>query len=217
MPGFFLIVSIASIVSIIGLVGFIIWLRDFIISVRTGKEDSPAIKSWWQIAKGVDVLLIIGLLFRAFVMQPFVVDGNSMEPNFHDQEYLLVNQVSYKFREPQRNETIVFRFPKNPSEDYIKRIIGLPGETVEIKEGQVYINGVSLNQNYLAPDEETFILNGLNESRVTLGNNEYFVMGDNRKHSSDSRDWGVLPKKNIIGRAWLTVYPWQYKGMVKNP
>ena len=216
-PGLFLIISIASIITILGLVGFGLWLYDFITSVKEEKKESTLLKSWWQIAKGIDILLILGLLFRAFVLQPFMVDGNSMEPNFHDQEYLLVNQMTYRLRTPERGETIIFQFPKNPSEDYIKRIIGLPGETVEITEGKILINNQLLAESYLSEDEQTIANGGLTDFKEQLGLDEYFVMGDNRGHSSDSREWGAVPRKNIIGRAWLVVYPWQYRGLVKNP
>lgn len=216
-PGLFLIASIATIITVLGLVGFGLWLYNFIISIKEEKKESAALKSWWQIVKGIDILLILGLLFRFFILQPFVVDGNSMEPNFHDQEYLLVNQLTYRLRPPERGETIIFRFPKNPQEDYIKRIIGLPGETVEIADGQILINSQLLDEKYLTADEQTIANGGLTPFEKILGSDEYFVMGDNRTHSSDSREWGAVPKKNIIGRAWLVVYPWQYHGFIKNP
>jgi len=213
-PGFFLIASIGGIITILGLSGLGLWIRDFVTSIRTGEKESTAIKSWWQIAKGVDILLILGLLFRAFVLQPFIVDGNSMEPNFHNNEYLLVNQMTYRLRAPERGETIIFRFPKDPQEDYIKRIIGLPEEKIDIFDGKVYINNSLLDEKYLSPDEQTTV-SDINFSR-TLNADEYFVMGDNREHSSDSREWGPMPKKNIIGRAWLDVYPFKDYGLIKN-
>lgn len=216
-PGLFLIISIASIITVLGLAGLGLWLHNFLSSVKEEKREPAVLKSWWQIVKGVDVLLVLGLLFRAFVLQPFMVDGNSMEPNFHDREYLLVNQMTYRLRAPGRGETIIFRFPKNPSEDYIKRIVGLPGETIEITDNEVLINGQRLDEQYLNADEQTVANTGISPFEKTLANDEYFVMGDNRSHSSDSREWGTVPKKNIIGRAWLIVYPWQYHGLVKNP
>jgi signal peptidase I len=213
-PGLILIVFIGGILAILGIVGFGLWLWEMISSVKERPKSAElALKSWWQIAKGIDILLILGLLFRFFVLQPFVVDGNSMEPNYHDKEYLLVNQLTYRLRAPERGETIIFRYPKDPQEDFIKRIVGLPGETLEIDHGQVYINDLLLEENYINVEEA---LSG-QLSKITLKNDEYFVMGDNRNHSSDSRDWGALPRKNIIGRAWLNVYPLRYWGLVKNP
>jgi len=213
-PGVILIIFIGAILATLGLVGFGLWLWEMIASIKEQpKRAQLALKSWWQIAKGIDVLLILGLLFRFLVLQPFLVDGNSMEPNFHDKEYLLVNQLTYRIRAPQRGETIVFRYPKDPQEDFIKRIVGLPRETLEIGGGQVLINGQLLQEDYINSDEALL----REQSQITLGNDEYFVLGDNRNHSSDSRDWGILPRKNIIGRAWLVVYPFRYWGLVKNP
>lgn len=138
-----------------------------------------------------------------------------MEPNFHNREYLLVNQMSYRIRAPQRGEVIIFKFPLNPKEDYIKRIIGLPGETIKVENGNVYINNTILPEDYLSPDQKT--TSTQDQEGITLNKNEYYVMGDNRDNSSDSRTWGILPKKNIIGRAWLIMYPWSNRGLVKNP
>ncbi len=215
-PGFLLILFIGLVLSILGLVGLGLWLWQMIVNIKGGsKKAELALKNWWQIAKGIDVLLIVGLLFRFLVLEPFVVEGNSMEPNFHDHEYLLVNQLTYRIRAPERGETIIFQYPKDPKEDFIKRIIGLPGEKVEIKNGQVFINDHLLEEKYLNLAEGS-VSSTSGESFLVLGNDEYFVMGDNRNHSSDSRDWGSLPRKNIIGRAWLDVYPFRYWGLVKN-
>lgn len=218
-PGFFLIISIAIILSVVGLVGFGLWLWEVITSLKDKPTPAKqALKSWFQIVKGVDVLLILGLLFRAFVLQPFMVDGNSMEPNYHDKEYLLVSRLSYHVRQPQRGEVIIFRFPREPQYDYIKRIIALPGEEVTIKEGKIYVNGQFLDEKYLSPEEQTIANGSLTETfQKTLAIDEYFVLGDNRSHSSDSREWGAVPKANIIGRAWFVVYPIKNFGLVKKP
>lgn len=161
-----------------------------------------------------NALFIIGalalvLLIRSFVFQPFLVRGDSMVPNFHGGDYLVVDEMTYRFlREPARGEVIVFRFPGDETQKYIKRVIGLPGETIEIQEGKVYIssNGehLLLEEPYLGNENETagFV-------KLTLQDSEYFVMGDNRKFSSDSRRWGTLPRNEIIGRAVLRVFPFQ--------
>lgn len=163
----------------------------------------------FEVVKIVVVVLAIILPVRYFLMQPFFVDGASMEPNFEDNQYLIIDELSYRLREPARGEVIVFRYPVVPSQFYIKRIIGLPGETVEVADGIVKIYnkehplGFVLDEsNYLAPSISTY-----NETKQTLGENEYFVMGDNRSASYDSRRWGVLPGDNIIGRAWLRAWP----------
>lgn len=156
-------------------------------------------------AKIMIVALLIVLPIRAFVFQPFLVRGASMEPNFHNGDYLIVDEVSYRFRDPERGEVIVFRFPNDPSQRYIKRVIGLPGETVEVKDGKVIVNDGKakvLREEYLPKNLETS-----GQDQMSLGENEYFVMGDNRQFSSDSRSWGSLPEQYIIGRALLRVFP----------
>lgn len=216
-PGLILFVFIGSVISILGLAGLILWFWDFLGEIKGAPRKSSALKNWLQIAKGIDTLLVLGLIFRAFVLQPFVVDGNSMEPNYHNQEYLLVNMMTYRFYSPQRGDVIIFQSPKNPVEDYIKRIIALPEEKVEITNEEIYINGQILVEDYLPQDQITSIELSASPFQKILGKDEFFVMGDNRQHSSDSREWGPVPKKNIIGRAWLVVYPIQDAGLVKNP
>ncbi len=216
-PGLVLILFIGLTLAILGLIGLGFWFWG-IVDVKEGpKKADVALKNWWQIAKGIDVLLIIGLLFRFFVLQPFVVEGNSMEPNYHNNEYLLVNQVTYRLRAPERGETIIFRYPKDPSEDFIKRIVGLPGEKVTIANSRVLINNQPLDEKYINSSEGSQNVSSGERLEITLSNTEYFVMGDNRNHSSDSRDWGPLDRKYIIGRAWLDVYPFKYWGLVNNP
>lgn len=150
--------------------------------------------------------LAIIVPIRLFVAEPFIVSGASMEPTFDTGEYLVVDRLSYHFEDPQRGEVIIFRYPKDPSKYFIKRIVGLPGETVDITDGQVtiknksYPQGFELDQSYIRfPREDS--------GEMTLGADEYFVMGDNRAASSDSRAWGALPRDNIIGRAFLRLFP----------
>ncbi|MDD5551719.1 MAG: signal peptidase I [Candidatus Pacebacteria bacterium] len=152
--------------------------------------------------------LAIVIPVRYFLFQPFIVSGSSMEPNFKQGEYLLIDELSFRFRAPERGEVVVFRYPKNPSYFYIKRIIGLPGETVEIQNSKLKI------YNYNFPEGKVFnepYIKGSTEDdlKITLDKNEYFVLGDNREHSSDSRVFGPVSKKNIIGRGWIAVYPSQ--------
>ena len=163
----------------------------------------------WETIKIVIISLAIILPIRYYFIQPFFVRGASMEPNFDSGQYLVVNEMSYRFGEPKRGEVIVFKYPLNPSQYYIKRIIGLPGETIEIKDGKVYIynsqfpEGKALDESaYLPPDTKT-----PGNLKITLGKKEYFVLGDNRWASSDSRQWGALPEENIIGRVWLRAWP----------
>ncbi|MCL5410655.1 MAG: signal peptidase I [Patescibacteria group bacterium] len=188
-------------------------------------EDNPAkdfLYFLFDLIKTGLVVFIIAFSLRYFAVQPFVVDGESMMPNFVNNEYILAEKVSYLTGEPKRGDVVVFRYPGNPSISYIKRIIGLPGETVTIANNSVkitskdYQNGTTLNESYipkttltLIPDTDSGTL------QKTLGNDEYFVLGDNRQHSSDSREWGVLPRANIIGRTWLTILPTDKFGIQK--
>jgi signal peptidase I len=164
---------------------------------------------FWELIKVFLLAMAIIVPIRYFLVQPFFVRGASMEPSFQDGEYLVVDELSYRLREPRRGEVIVFRFPNNPSQFFIKRIVGLPGEQVSIREGRVtifndrYPTGVVLNEaEYLADNVRT---GGV--VSVTLGPDQYFVLGDNRPASSDSRTWGLLAEEEIIGRAWIRAFP----------
>ncbi len=141
-------------------------------------------------------------IIYGFIAQPFLVQGASMEPNFSNGDYLLVDEITYKFKAPARGEVIVFKNPRNESEFYIKRVIGLPGEKVDIKNNKVFINGVELEEKYLP---EGLKFNG--DSSFNLNYDEYFVMGDNRPQSYDSRSWGPLKQNEIIGAARLRFLP----------
>lgn len=129
-----------------------------------------------------------------------------MEPNFLDGEYLIVDEISYYFQEPRRGEVIVFKFPNDPSQYYIKRVIGLPGEKIKVQEQKVFVGDgnkmVELNENYLT--NRVFISGNF---EFKLGPDEFFVLGDNRRASYDSRQWGALPEKNIVGRVLVRVWP----------
>ncbi|RJQ14572.1 signal peptidase I [Candidatus Parcubacteria bacterium] len=164
--------------------------------------------AFWETIKIVVVALIIIIPMRAYVVQPFFVSGASMEPTFNNGDYLIVDEISYRFREPSRDEVVVFRFPQDPDQFYIKRIIGLPNEMVEIRDGDVYIyneehpEGFVADQNFF--QKVGFTFGNLN---VKLGSEEYFVLGDNRGASSDSRRWGPLKRDLIVGRVWLRALP----------
>ena len=160
----------------------------------------------WEVGKIVSIALLIVIPIRYFLFQPFIVKGASMEPNFQHNDYLIVDQLSYRFREPERGEVIVFSRPEAFGRRYIKRIIGLPGEIAEIRDGQVIIfNGQKekiLDERYFLPETQT-----PGEIRIDLAENEFFVLGDNRLASSDSRQWGALSKEYIIGRALFRAWP----------
>jgi signal peptidase I len=161
----------------------------------------------------VVIALSIFLVIYLFLMQPHQVSGLSMFPNFHDKEYILTDKVSYKFGDPKRGDVVVFRAPQaaNCPEgtgcDFIKRVIGLPGEQVQIIDHHYYINGQLLVENYIASDVITNPGAYIENQTIVLGANEYFVSGDNRPHSSDSRAWGPIRKDEIIGRGFFRYWP----------
>lgn len=162
----------------------------------------------FETLKIVVLALAIVLPIRYFIFQPFIVKGQSMEPNFQQGNYLIIDEISYRFQDPARGQIVVFKYPYNPSQRYIKRIIGLPGETVEIKGAKVYIfnregQETILEENAYLPETDITLGN----LRLTLAEDEFFVMGDNRPASSDSRSWGVLPGKNIIGKVIFRLLP----------
>lgn len=165
----------------------------------------------WEVAKIVIIALVIVIPIRYFLFQPFFVKGQSMEPNFENGDYLIVDELSYRLRSPQRGEIIVFKYPNNPSDRYIKRIIGLPGETVEIKDGKIVIIDKEGQQTL---DESKYLSSTVfttgftsGNSAITLEAGEYLVLGDNRPVSSDSRFWGALPREDIVGRVIFRAWP----------
>ena len=162
---------------------------------------------FWETAKVIIIALVIVVPIRYFVFQPFFVKGQSMDPSFENGDYLIVDEISYLFLAPKRGEVIVFKYPKNPSQRYIKRIIGLPGETIEVKNGQVIVSDKEGSRtldesDYLPLGTQTF-----KDIQITLGKDEYFVLGDNRLASSDSRSWGALGKEFIVGRVFVRAWP----------
>ena len=166
-----------------------------------------------DLGKTAAIVFVIAFLLRYFAVQPYIVDGESMMPTYQNREYLLAEKISYLIGEPKRGDVVVFNYPKNPRINYIKRIIGLPNETVKIENSVVTIvnaqnpKGFVLTEEYLPPNYKTLTSASDGTFEKKLANDEYFVMGDNREHSSDSREWGVLPKNLIVGRSWVTLLP----------
>ena len=160
-----------------------------------------------ELLKFALLAFVIVLPIRLFIAQPFIVSGASMETTFFTNQYLIVDQLTYHFEEPKRGDVIVFRYPKDPSKFFIKRIIGIPGDTVTVDGTTVTLatdthpEGVTLDEPYI------HAMNNPSTLSETLGDGEYFVMGDNRDESSDSRIWGILPRDNIVGRAFLRLFP----------
>ncbi len=161
-----------------------------------------------ELIKVVALAGVTIFLVRYFLFKPFYVKGASMEPNFHDKEYLIIDELSYRFHDPVRGDVIVFRPPENTKEYFLKRIIALPGEHVKISEGRVIIynaehpEGVVVDETYLPDDVLT-----LGEVNKVLAADEFFVMGDNRPNSYDSRRFGAIERSSIVGRAWVRGWP----------
>jgi len=160
-----------------------------------------------ELVETVLLTLVIFFMIR-FAIENYRIEGYSMEPNFHDGQFLLVNKIQYLLAPPQRGDVIIFRYPLNPKKNFIKRVIGLPGETVEIRAGKVFVDGERINEEY------PFNFADYDYGPITVGEDEYFVLGDNRPESSDSHSWGLLPTKDLIGKAWVSYWPPDEWGVV---
>ena len=157
---------------------------------------------------GLILLAVVIFLLLQVVMPRFEVVGSSMEPTLHDGQRLLVNKALYFFREPEAGEVVVFQPPDNRRADYIKRIIALPGDVVEVKMGAVYVNGSPLDEPYIK-DQPSYTL-----TPKEIPENSYFVLGDNRNNSNDSHKGWTVPRQNIVGKAWLSIWPPSQWGLI---
>ncbi|MEK7227432.1 MAG: signal peptidase I [Patescibacteria group bacterium] len=169
-------------------------------------EEKKTSNFWKELGKLLFLALIIVIPFRLYVAQPFIVDGASMDPTFRNGQYLIVDEVTYHFKAPERGSVLIFKYPLNPKKYYIKRVIGLPTEIISVKDGEVTIVN-ALNPEGIRLDEPYVKLEKKESLNYTLGQGEYFVMGDNRIASSDSRVWGPVPEQNIIGRPIIRFFP----------
>lgn len=195
---------------------------------NTGSDREPLAYRMFGQGVGSVVLFVVEIVqifviaaaiiipVRYFLIQPFIVKGASMEPNFYDSEYLIIDEVTYRFREIERGEIVVFRPPNEASQHYIKRVIGLPGETIEVKDGGIFIynkefpNGTMLREDYIENYTQ-------GHQRVVLGLDEYYLLGDNRDHSLDSRKIGPIKKSAIVGRVWIRGLPFDRIGTFPIP
>jgi len=192
-------------------------MADDLNDVSTQEHPTPAPSLGRRLVRGLrDILetvlpaLLIALLINVFIGQATRVEGQSMEPNLHTDQRLVVEKVSYHFHGPQRFDIVVIRMPEQNDELLIKRVVGLPGETVEIHDGQVYINGQPLDEPFITADTRPG-----RSQKVLVPPLHVFVMGDNRNHSNDSRSFGPVPIENIVGRAWLSYWPPEEVGLVR--
>ncbi len=169
-------------------------------NIPTNKE------SFWELVRFTILAIIIVIPIRVFIAQPFVVSGSSMVPTFHNGEYLIVDEISYRVGEPKRSDVVIFRYPNDTKKFFIKRVIGLPNETVDINGSTITITN-SENKNGMVLSEPYVGSVSNNNTHFELKEDEYFVMGDNRMQSSDSRYWGAVKRDLIVGRAFLRLLP----------
>jgi signal peptidase I len=180
-------------------------VADNIVKKEVEKEKFDK-KSFWELARFALLALTIVIPIRIYIAQPFIVSGSSMVPTFEDGQYLIIDEISYRLENPQRDDVVVFRYPNDTKKFFIKRIIGLPNETVDIKGNEITItskdhpNGLKLDQSYIKNDTNS-------NTHFELKDGEYFVLGDNRSASSDSRYWGAVPKRLLIGKVFLRLLP----------
>lgn len=171
---------------------------------NNNKENDK--NSFWELIKYALVAAVIVIPFRVFIAQPYIVSGSSMDPTFKDGDYLIVDQLSKRFQKPQRGDVVIIRYPKDPSKFFIKRIVGFPNEKLEIKNGQVTVYN-EFNEEGLLIDEPYVSYKKVENFSIILDQSEYFVMGDNRAGSSDSRIWGPLPEDHIVGQPIIRLFP----------
>jgi len=178
-------------------------------------EFQKVVAFFWDTVKLAIIALLIVLPIRYFVIQPFFVLGASMEPTYYNHEYLIVDEISYRFNSPKRGDVIVFKYPEDISQFFIKRVIGLPGERVVVSGGEVTVynsentEGIMLKEPYIPEYVKTF-----GDIDIALEANEFFVLGDNRTASLDSRRFGALKKEYIIGKAWIRGWPIDRAGIL---
>lgn len=172
------------------------------------KASSPQESTWKELLRFAFITALIVIPIRLFIAQPFLVSGGSMDPTFADGQYLIVDELSYRFNPPERGDVVIFRFPFNQRKFLIKRVIGLPGETVKIENGVVTIKNSAMPDGFtLAEPFVSFPKTDDRSGSLQLKADEYFVMGDNRGASVDSRIWGALKKEHIIGKPFLRLFP----------
>lgn len=176
-------------------------------SQRVNAANTVSIPRLRGLRKTVEILLLVTLVisFMRLPLQNFHIQGHSMEPTFHDQEYVAVNKAAYLFQPPARSDIIVFHYPADPQEDYIKRIIAIPGDVISVIDQTVIVDGVQLDETYVSKENQGNPFPSF--TKRIVGPNEYFVMGDNRAASSDSRQWGFVPRQNIVGRVMVIYWP----------
>lgn len=171
--------------------------------IKEGRSKGKKKASFFgEVLESIAIAVVLAFVIRVFLFQPFYIPSSSMEPTLKPGDRIIVNKFMYRFKEPERGDIIVFKYPLDPKRDFIKRLIGLPGETIEIKDSVLYVNGKKV--------EQPFLPKGLrygDYGPVEIPEGNYFMMGDNRNNSEDSREWGMLPEENIVGEAMVIYWP----------
>jgi signal peptidase I len=176
------------------------------IKIKEESQEKTTAQSFWELVRFVFVALIIVIPIRVLIAEPFVVSGGSMIPTFENGNYLIIDKISYRLSDPKRNDVVVFRYPNDETKFFVKRIIGLPNETVDIKGSSVTITNEENKEGFVL--DEPYVKNTANNAtHFELKSDEYFVMGDNRSASSDSRYWGAVKRNLLTGRAFLRLLP----------
>lgn len=189
-------------------------------NIEPGEEKSTGDKLKTHVIDFIQSIVVIGAIFALiylFVAQPHKVSGNSMVPTFRSGDYILTDKLSYRFNRPERGDVIVLKNPRDENQDFIKRIIALPNETVSIKDDTVFVNGLQMQELYLPADTPTHPGNFLHEGEdIKVPQNQFIVFGDNRNASSDSREWGTITKEEIVGRVTFRYWPPGSFGLIRN-
>lgn len=191
---------------------------DPIDSVGVGPQKSFFDNLGSYFVEFIETIVIFGAIFAAlylFVAQFHKVSGSSMVPTFQSGDYLITEKISYRFRDPKHGEIIVLKNPRDESQDFIKRIVAVPGDTLRISNNTIYVNGKAVKEDYLPAGISTRAGSFIREGEtIKTGSNQYFVLGDNRDHSSDSREWGAVTKEEIVGRAYFRYFPFTSIGLL---
>ena len=177
-----------------------------IIKEKNSLRKESGWQSFWELARFTIIAIIIVIPIRIFIAQPFIVSGSSMSPTFENGQYLVVDELSYKLNDPERGDVAIFKYPKDTKKFFIKRVIGLPNETINIKGSDVTIINEKNPDGFII-DQPYVINTANNDLTFELKDEEYFVMGDNRSASSDSRSWGAVSRKLMVGKAFLRLLP----------
>ena len=174
--------------------------------IEMGEKSQSTKESIWELVRFAVIALLVVIPIRVFIAEPFLVSGSSMSPTFENKNYLIVDKISYRFKDPQRDDVVVFKYPKDETKFFIKRIIGLPGEIVDISGNTVIIKNKEHPDGFIL--EEPYVKNiSENANHLELKDNEYFVMGDNRNASSDSRYWGAVKRDLLTGKVFVRLLP----------